>query len=643
MQIRICTLVAVSYSIVANASRHTFLSSGVLNTFPTTDFVTDALGSMDDEVDALSIDGPSALVSLNQSTLGGLTLPLTPPQPNQTLLAPAANLSRSPVHSKRVEWDSAQIQGLVYHPRHRSHIIRRWHRRWHRPRDCGDACKGLIDYEMALHETSGSLVVFWFLFVIPVLIWLLGTTAQHFFVPSLLDWSKRLGMQPEIAGATLLALGVSAPDIFSAVLAAEAQDLPLALSEILGANMFNLCINGGMVILAAAYVLGPQPGEEAQKATERAAKAQNARLVIPIGMLVVTICSLGVILFWGHFTMLKALLLPGIYCVYVTLLSIRSKVADGSQCVEEETDESHEIGMGEGSGGGADSAAGMPPPSLQGLAAPKDMSPLGIVFWILALPFYMVRWASIPPADGIWDRQRRIASACSPFAMILIFMMAMPEVDSVLGRQGFAVLLVIGALLSAGVYANSSNGPDLPWFYPALTLLAGVSSVFWLGGVANELTALIEGIGFVLKVPRLRLGFILIAWGNAAADSLTIYAMARRGRLRTAFNAVFSNPLVADWLGLGATLLIVVRNAGGAPAKLWENGCPPELRLPLAVCLTGLLGAASLHGARLACGGGGAQKSAKMWAGLLVAWYFVFLVVIFGVSGIATPAPGGEA
>lgn len=546
-------------------------------------------------------------------------------------------------HSQRItDLEAGQIQALVYHPRHYSHFIRHFYGPEYGPRHC-DTCKGFIDYETALRQSSGSILLFWFLLLIPLLTWLLGTTAQEYFVPSLLYWTERLGMQPEIASATIIALGMSAPDVFSAVLAAEADDLPLALSEILGANMFHFCISASMVIVAAAYLIVPQQSQSPEEASlaalaaERAGKEQRQCLWVPLGMLLATTCALAFLFFQGHFTKAKAMLLFLLYAVYIGFLVFRGRTGGGESVGEERSQRS------EGTAGdsverlpGADlaTAAAGPVPPLEGLDMPKDTFSLTFMFWLYPLPYYIVRWASIPPSDGLWDRQRRLVSTCAPVGFLIFLVVVVPGLGDTLGRVGFTALLSLSVFVSYGVYTTSTDGPKLPWFYPALALTAAISSVIWLGAIAAELTALIEAVGFVLHVRRLRLGFTAIAWGNAAGDILTCYALARRGQLRTAFNAVFSNPLVADWIGLGTVLLLAVHRAeaGGDATKLWVERCPPEMRVPLAVCFCGLLGAAVLHGARLLCGGGLAPKSAWTWAGILVAWYVAFICMILYVS-----------
>ena len=61
-----------------------------------------------------------------------------------------------------------------------------------------------------------------------------GLVAERFFVPALETLSTLWKIPPDVAGATLLALGNGAPDIFSEIAALTAlgpADFSLALAE----------------------------------------------------------------------------------------------------------------------------------------------------------------------------------------------------------------------------------------------------------------------------------------------------------------------------------------------------------------------------------------------------------------------------
>lgn len=85
-----------------------------------------------------------------------------------------------------------------------------------------------------------------------VLLSLLGTTADVFFVDQLEFMSRRFRLSDDVAGATLMAFGNGAPDVFTAWNAIEsANDFSLVLAELLGAAMFITTVVLGAVILVA--------------------------------------------------------------------------------------------------------------------------------------------------------------------------------------------------------------------------------------------------------------------------------------------------------------------------------------------------------------------------------------------------------
>ena len=93
------------------------------------------------------------------------------------------------------------------------------------------------------------LLLFWTM----ILFASIGVVADHFLAPAVARIARRMKLPEDVAGATLLALGGAAPDIFTqtaALLDAPEPDLKLALSESLGAGVFVATFGQALAILA---------------------------------------------------------------------------------------------------------------------------------------------------------------------------------------------------------------------------------------------------------------------------------------------------------------------------------------------------------------------------------------------------------
>mmetsp|Transcript_18052 Transcript_18052/g.30788 ORF Transcript_18052/g.30788 Transcript_18052/m.30788 type:complete len:100 (-) Transcript_18052:1774-2073(-) len=78
-------------------------------------------------------------------------------------------------------------------------------------------------------------------FLIAVVMWNLGSTADSYLSPALEAISDKLSCSESLAGVTLLALGNGAPDVFAAISAggdSENGDVMLQVSALCGSALF---------------------------------------------------------------------------------------------------------------------------------------------------------------------------------------------------------------------------------------------------------------------------------------------------------------------------------------------------------------------------------------------------------------------
>lgn len=492
----------------------------------------------------------------------------------------------------------------------------------HKGRLCLE-CKGIIDYPWLLQESAhpslcGLALLIW----VVALIWFLNSTAQDFFVPPLVYWSRRLNLRPEIAGATLVALGNGAPDLFAVGTAVHQEDLPLGLSELLGANMAVICVAGGAVFLAAhrkqqtdrqkAKRKAPLANDKFVNATETykcdacprdAASEFEVDAPESVSMLcyLVAVVCLAFIFLTGHVSTAKAFPMPLLYLLYLLVLVWSVHQGKKAEFVPMADVESAD--------------------SLPGLGWPGPGSSIfAMLCWAVAWPTYAVRWILIPPADLRWDRQRRIVSALAPIGLTIFCCKTMHNTDDPGSSFVQSVGFISATVLSALILLASDDGPELPWFYPGLTLVSKISSILVLSAIADELTALIEAIGYLSSTPRLWLGSTFIAWGNSLGDLVTGLAMVRQGQARAAVTSIFAGPLFNCLVGSGVALILACEAQGGS-LSLWKGGTAGKRAL---LVNSGFLGVATIFGAIAASALHG-SRFAWLWPYCLFALYVVFL------------------
>jgi len=77
---------------------------------------------------------------------------------------------------------------------------------------------------------------------------------EEFFVPSLEKLALKWKLSPDVAGATLMAVGSSAPEIFVNVIDTVFGEEDLGLDSVIGSAMFNICI-----ITSLSAICAPKP------------------------------------------------------------------------------------------------------------------------------------------------------------------------------------------------------------------------------------------------------------------------------------------------------------------------------------------------------------------------------------------------
>jgi len=497
-------------------------------------------------------------------------------------------------------------------------------------------CKATFDYQWILQTSPYPGISFLALLIWAcVLIWLIGTTAQDFFVPPLLYWSERLRLQPEVAGATLLALGNGAPDIFAVSTAASRMDLSLALSEMFGSNMFTLCLTGAAVVVACHSQVSSAPF--IPKYTKKLLPKVGGYGIVPlrvlpkldIGLLrltviiyLVTLAAIGFVLLDGQPSLAKASCLPLLYAFYLMAVMCHSR--RGHHLGDEEEDPTNGDQV-------CTEKANLPSQdetTHSETLHEKERDPISRMWWVLTSPAHFARGLSIPTVDGKWDNRRRIVSSICVLGMLAFSVFTNFARWQALACTWQLSIAATALVVSIIILVTGGSGPALPWFYPFLTILAQASAICWLAATAGELTALIEAAGFVFEVPQISLGFTAIAWGDALGDMLTCVAMVRSGQARAAMMAVFANSVLDDLLGFGLALVSMTSEAGGGVA-LWKQSQSREVWSMMITSFGFLAGAVAILVMMIQQRG----LLPQVWVGALLLLYIAFLASVVKSEG----------
>lgn len=138
-----------------------------------------------------------------------------------------------------------------------------------------------------------------------VVIYLLAIVTDEFFIESLDQIAKRLKLSNDVAGASLMAMGSSAPELAIAILALFShggEHSDLGIGTIMGSAVFNILVIAGASAIA-------QPANITWRVVTR-----------DVTMYIASIAALLATFSDGTINILEALLFLVLYCVYIVTL-----------------------------------------------------------------------------------------------------------------------------------------------------------------------------------------------------------------------------------------------------------------------------------------------------------------------------------
>ena len=170
--------------------------------------------------------------------------------------------------------------------------------------------------------------MFYLLLSIIVLIisfYLLNEVTDRFFVPSLDQVATKLKLSDDASGATLMAAGSSAPELFIAIIALTTGDnFDIGVGTIVGSALFNLLVIIGAIGMIRKSKIAWQP---------------------MVRDIIFYLISIG-LLYWayssGSITLFHVVIFLGVYIVYVIAVVLWKSIlphTDSQDSIEEEEEE----------------------------------------------------------------------------------------------------------------------------------------------------------------------------------------------------------------------------------------------------------------------------------------------------------------
>eukprot|EP00252_Welwitschia_mirabilis_P017039 TRINITY_DN3788_c0_g1_i2.p1 TRINITY_DN3788_c0_g1~~TRINITY_DN3788_c0_g1_i2.p1 ORF type:complete len:604 (+),score=22.74 TRINITY_DN3788_c0_g1_i2:450-2261(+) len=376
-----------------------------------------------------------------------------------------------------------------------------------------------------------------------MLVYMLGNTAAEYFCPSLNLLAELLKLPPTVAGVTLLPFGNGAPDFFSNIAAFFGENTGgLGLSSVLGGGVFVTAVVVGSISLLVSG---------------SGVAIDRDCFVRDLCFYLLTLLSLGIIIFIGRISLAGAIAFLSIYVFYAIAVAGKELFRKNRNTSVEETNSLN--------------CALLDPeePQRPGQELKLELTESEEVFvrcsccrsllHLLEWPLLLPRKLTIPKVgESQWSKGYTVASvALAPFLLAYILD---SQGISLLGTRKtiYLVALLVSIVLSSIVILKTkAEHPPEKCLFP---LVAGgfLMSVVWFYMLANEFVALVVALGTIFALSPSLIGLTLMAWGNSVGDLIANITLALSGHngVQIALSGCYAGPLFNTVVALGTSLLL---------------------------------------------------------------------------------------
>jgi K+-dependent Na+/Ca+ exchanger-like protein len=328
--------------------------------------------------------------------------------------------------------------------------------------------------------------------------WGLSIVCDDYFVASLEEISDVLSLSPDVAGATFMAAGSSAPELFTSLMGVFAVQNDVGVGTIVGSAVFNLCciIGGTALFTPTTLVIDWKP------------------ITRDTFFYALSIAAMIYVLADGTVNTIEAASLMGFYVLYVICMAFNQSLMDAinkCQGKSQTADDNHEYDGKDGDeeeedAGVISTAIALPIASIMEWTIPSCGTPetkswyivtfTMSIIWIGILSYFMVEWASklgcmlnIHPAIMGCTLLAAGTSVPDAIGSLLVAKQGQGDmaVSNAIGSNVFDILLGLGLpwVLSGLIYGESITVDAqnlVPLSFILFSTLAGVYIVTLCSG-----------------------------------------------------------------------------------------------------------------------------------------------------------------
>ncbi|CAE7529305.1 Slc8b1 [Symbiodinium natans] len=426
---------------------------------------------------------------------------------------------------------------------------------------CGDPPDSKIDYDV-LHSCwlrgSVNSTIMLLIVLLLYLFTLVGVVADSYLVPALVQIGRDLEMSDALLGATLLALGGSITDFMAGLVSAlagqhSADDTSLWLGGIVGAGLFACTGVMSIIMVVAGRGVSVEPHVFTRDVAFRS--LANAMLLIAAYLQEVS-------------TTFAAIMIA-CYAWYVILTvgggpatpeSQNSELPTVCEGTEPRASTSSELSQGRGSrlslSFQALAGAGVPALVAAETSADGEMcsqrlkrhlgwpSPgAGVmekINFVAALPFRPL--FALTMARTSWDAA---LNPLLPLGMCIFIPYGNPfgnvyKKATTGSRVGILAFWLMGVTFAVRVCRLSRAQPGKYIASTAFHWATFLTSLIWVGLIANEVIALLSLLGKVMGLSPTTMGITMLALGNTVDNVFASYGLASSGEFMVALTGTFA-------------------------------------------------------------------------------------------------------